>query len=84
MTKSDTFIDHVLAPLYSEQAVEAGITVEMADLINESMPYTLLPDMAKPLYADIAQRDSAFYGGLSAAGFLLDFGEDGSGLLHAL
>src|SRR5207247_2312727 len=33
-----------------------------------------------PLYAEMKQRDAAFYARLEKAGFQLDFGDDGSGL----
>ncbi len=78
--RSDTFIDRVLAPLYSEQAIESGIDVDRADLLNESYPAALLAQRARPLYQDIARQDAEFYARLTAAGFRLDFGEDGSGL----
>ena len=68
------------ASLYSESALEAGITTDKADLIFASIPYKLLSDFQTPLYKEIAERDAAFYDRLSKAGFLLNFGEDKSGL----
>jgi putative flavoprotein involved in K+ transport len=36
--------------------------------------------LARPVFEDIARRDAVFYDRLRAVGFMLDFGEDGSGL----
>jgi putative flavoprotein involved in K+ transport len=52
----------------------------MADLLFASIPYRLLGPFHVPVYAEMARRDSEFYARLQEAGFLLDFGEDGSGL----
>ncbi|MEM7113028.1 MAG: NAD(P)/FAD-dependent oxidoreductase [Chloroflexota bacterium] len=66
--------------LYSERAVEAGIDAETADRVNASWPYALQPARAVPAYQKMAELDAELYAGLEKAGFLLDFGEDGSGL----
>ena len=44
------------------------------------MPYRLLPDFQKPIYDAIRQEDAAFYAGLEKAGFILDWGDDDTGL----
>ena len=44
------------------------------------MPFQLLPSLQKPIYEAIRKRDAALYEGLDKAGFLYDFGEDGSGI----
>jgi putative flavoprotein involved in K+ transport len=80
VSKSDTLIDVTQRKLYSEEALDAGITTEKADLISASVPYKLLADLQIPLYKEIARRDAAFYDRLRQAGFLLDFGDDDSGL----
>src|SRR5207244_10658604 len=67
-------------PLYSEAAVQAGITTARADLSVASRPYRTLPALHRPLWEEIKRRDAAFYARLEQAGFQLDFGEDGSGL----
>jgi putative flavoprotein involved in K+ transport len=67
--------------LYSEGAVAAGVTTEKADLIAASLPYTLFTQLQKQLTARIRERDAAFYESLQATGFMLDFGEDDSGLV---
>ncbi|TSA79634.1 NAD(P)/FAD-dependent oxidoreductase [Deinococcus detaillensis] len=77
---SDSLMELSLGPLYSEEAVASGITTEKADLMFASTPYRALPDVHIPLYKDIAERDADLYKRLEQAGFMLDFGDDGSGL----
>ena len=77
---SDALMEHAWGRLYSEAAVEAGITTEIADLTVASVPFKLLPSLQKPVYDAILKRDAALYEGLEKAGFLYDFGEDGSGI----
>src|SRR5581483_6767247 len=69
-----------MGALYSESAVKAGITTDRADLLLASMPYRLMATSHIPLYQEIARRDADLYERLRRAGFLLDFGDDGSGL----
>src|SRR5438034_6108428 len=45
-----------------------------------SLPYRIMPTFHVPIYQEMAKRDAGFYERLRKAGFLLDFGEDGSGL----
>ncbi len=78
--RSDTLMDIGLGALYSEQAVAAGVTTEKADMIFASIPYRLLAGFQVPLYEQMRERDKEFYDRLEAAGFLHDWGEDGSGL----
>ncbi|MDN3518049.1 NAD(P)/FAD-dependent oxidoreductase [Aquisalimonas lutea] len=80
IVKSESLMDVVLGPLYSEQAVANGITHDTADMIFASIPYRVLPQMQKPAFDTIRERDAEFYNRLEAAGFLLDFGADDSGL----
>jgi putative flavoprotein involved in K+ transport len=81
IARSSTLMEFALKPLYSEDALEAGMTTERADLIVASLPYRLFAELQKPLYAQIQQHDAEFYDRLRAAGFMLDFGEDDSGLM---
>nr|WP_245442857.1 NAD(P)/FAD-dependent oxidoreductase [Methylobacterium terrae] len=67
-------------PLYSEEAVAAGIDADRADLIAASTPYGLLPAMLRPVMRRIREEDAAFYAALEKAGFLLTFGEDETGI----
>lgn len=80
ISRSESLMDLVLKPLYSEEALEAGITTEQADMLFASWPYRVLPEVQRPAFDAMAERDKEFYEALEAAGFDLDFGEDGSGL----
>jgi putative flavoprotein involved in K+ transport len=80
VARSDTLMELALGALYSEQAVANGITTDRADLIFASLPYAILADLQKPVYAEMARRDADLYRRLEERGFMLDFGEDGSGL----
>lgn len=79
VVRSDT-LARLGRPLYSEAAVAAGITTDLADLTVASMPYRLVPRVQTPLCRRIQAEDAAFYDSLRAAGFLLTFGEDESGI----
>jgi len=78
--RSDTLMDLALGGLYSEQAVANGITTHLADMIFASLPYKALPPLQVPVYKEAAKRDRKLLSGLKKAGFLLDSGDDGSGL----
>lgn len=80
IVQSDTLMEEVFGPLYSEDAVEAGLDVDSADLLFASWPYAVLPDVQKQVFDVIQERDKDFYDSLEKAGFLLDFGDDDSGL----
>jgi putative flavoprotein involved in K+ transport len=80
VVRTDTLLELGFGPLYSEAAVQAGITTERADLIVASRPYRTLPALQIPLWQEIKKRDAEFYARLEKAGFQLDFGEDESGL----
>ncbi len=60
--------------------VASGVTTEKADLIFASLPYRILHEFQIPLYDQMRERDADFYSRLEAAGFQLDWGDDGSGL----
>ena len=80
IAKSDTLMELALGGLYSEDALANGVTTEMADMIFASLPYRVLPSLQVPVYAEMKERDKDLYDRLEKAGFMLDFGEDGSGL----
>lgn len=80
VARSDSLMELGLAALYSEQALANGISTDQADMIFASIPYRLLADFQKPIYAEMKRRDADFYARLAQAGFMLDFGEDESGL----
>jgi putative flavoprotein involved in K+ transport len=73
-------MEHAWGKLYSQAALEAGISTELADLTTASIPFKVLPGLMKPVYETIRKRDAQLYEGLGRAGFLFDFGEDGSGI----
>jgi putative flavoprotein involved in K+ transport len=77
---SQSLMEFAWSRLYSEEALERGISTEIADLTVASVPFMVLPSLQKPLYDAIRKRDAALYDGLQKAGFLFDFGEDGSGI----
>ena len=78
--KSNTLMDEVLGGLYSEEAVENGITTYKADLTFGSIPFKIMPQFHEPVYRKVADLDADFYKRLTDAGFMLDFGEDHTGL----
>lgn len=80
IAKSDTLMDLALGGLYSENAVKNGITTDKADMIFASVPYKIMHSFHIPVYQEMAKRDADLYARLEKAGFMLDFGEDGSGL----
>jgi putative flavoprotein involved in K+ transport len=77
---SESLMELALGGLYSEQARAAGINHHKADLIFASVPYAIMHTFHIPVYEEMKKRDAALYARLEAAGFLLDFGDDGSGL----
>ena len=80
IAKSETLMELALGPIYSQEAVESGITTDMADLIFASIPYKIMHVLQTPVYEEMAKRDANLYERLEKAGFMLDFGDDGSGL----
>ena len=77
---SDSLMELALGGLYSEQAVKNGIDHHMADLIFASLPYQIMATLQIPVYDEMKKRDADLYARLEKAGFMLDFGVDGSGL----
>jgi len=80
VAKSDSLMELGLGDLYSEAAVKAGLTTDIADLIFASIPYKILAPLQVPVYDEMKRRDADLYARLAAAGFMLDFGPDDSGL----
>ena len=80
IVRSATLMDIGLSALYSEQAVDSGITTDKADLIFASIPYRIMHQFQIPLYDQMRERDKDFYDRLERAGFDHDWGDDGSGL----
>jgi putative flavoprotein involved in K+ transport len=65
---------------YSESAVAAGLTTDRADLLAASVPHRLAPIAAAEATRKLRADDADYYARLEAAGFLLDFGEDETGV----
>ncbi|NKC51966.1 NAD(P)/FAD-dependent oxidoreductase [Ochrobactrum cytisi] len=80
IVRSEPLMKHGLGALYSEEAVQNGVTTAKADLIFASLPYRIMHEFQKPIYDKIREIDADFYAALEKAGFQLDFGSDGSGL----
>lgn len=80
IVKSNTLMDIGLGGLYSEQAVENGVTTRKADLIFASLPYKIMHEFQIPLYEQMKERDRDFYDALEKVGFMHDWGDDNSGL----
>ncbi len=80
IARSDSLMELGLAGLYSEQAVANGITTDKADMIFASIPYRIMHEFQIPVYQQIRERDADLYRRLEDAGFMLDFGDDNSGL----
>jgi putative flavoprotein involved in K+ transport len=77
---SDSLMELALGGLYSEAAVKSGMTTDLADLTFASIPYKIMAPFQIPVYDEMKRRDADLYERLEKAGFMLDFGVDGSGL----
>ncbi|MCW6507952.1 NAD(P)/FAD-dependent oxidoreductase [Lichenifustis flavocetrariae] len=80
ISTSDSLFRFGTSRLYSEAALERGITTDKADLINASIPYGLMHEFHMPTVKAIREHDAELYRRLEKVGFMLDFGDDGSGL----
>jgi len=80
VVKSEAQMRSGLGGLYSEEAQAKGISIDRADIIYASMPYRIMHIFQTPIYEKIAEEDAEFYAQLKRAGFILDWGDDGSGL----
>jgi putative flavoprotein involved in K+ transport len=80
IARSDSLMEMALGGLYSESAVASGMTTRKADLTFASLPYRILHTFQVPVYDAIREHDADFYARLEKAGFMLDFGDDDSGL----
>ncbi|MFK7945285.1 MAG: NAD(P)/FAD-dependent oxidoreductase, partial [Paracoccaceae bacterium] len=80
VARSANVVETLLGPLYSEDALAAGITTEQADFLATTWPWAVVTERAKPLAAKMAARDADLHTRLRVAGFQLDNGWDGSGI----
>jgi putative flavoprotein involved in K+ transport len=77
VTRLDSLLPAV--EIYDTDAPAPKPPTELADLLAASIPNRLMPLFQAPLITAIKAKDAGFYEGLRKAGFLHDFGEDGSG-----
>jgi putative flavoprotein involved in K+ transport len=77
---SQSLMELALGGLYSEEALQNGIDHHKADLVFASVPYKIMHTFHVPVYDQMKKRDADLYSRLEKAGFMLDFGDDGSGL----
>jgi putative flavoprotein involved in K+ transport len=80
VVRAETLMNSATRRLYSEDALDAGITTERADFIAASLPFAVQPALQRPIFEAVRAHDADFYASLEAAGFLLTFGEDAAGL----
>jgi putative flavoprotein involved in K+ transport len=80
VVRSDSLMEHIVGPLYSEEAVASGIDTRTADMTFASLPYRIMHQFQKPGFDLIREQDADYYARLEKAGFELDFGADDSGL----
>ncbi len=80
VVQQDDYCSRVIGGLYSAKAVAQGITVDKADILQAAVPIRHLERDHKPIWDKIKHDRTDYYGRLEAAGFTLDFAEDGTGL----
>jgi putative flavoprotein involved in K+ transport len=80
VVRSETLMAHTWSTLWSEDALERGITTEIGDILAASVPHRLVPERSAPVYERIRAHDAEFYAALERSGFMLDFGEDNTGI----
>ncbi|MCF8571938.1 NAD(P)-binding domain-containing protein [Gordonia sp. HY002] len=80
VVKSASLMKIGLGALYSEEAVQGGMTTKKADMTFASLPYKIMHQFQIPLYDQIRAQDKDYYDRLEKAGFDVDFGDDDSGL----
>ena len=74
------YCERILGPLYSERALNNGISTDKADILQASMPLRMMERTHKKLWDGIRTDRAQFYQRLTDAGFAVDFAEDGTGL----
>lgn len=81
VVQTETVLERVLGPLYSEEALAAGIDTETADYTTTTWPHRELERRQVANCAVMRERDAALHEKLEKAGFILDFGPDDTGLV---
>ena len=80
VVRTESVMECLLGPLYSEEALQRGIDTESADYIATTWPHRLVEQRHKAICGEMRRRDGDLHARLEAAGFLLDFGPDETGL----
>ncbi|MQC17099.1 MAG: NAD(P)/FAD-dependent oxidoreductase [Chloroflexi bacterium] len=65
---------------YSEGAIASGLSADLADLLAAATPLRLAPIGAARAARRMREDNAEFYAALEASGFMLDFGEDETGV----
>lgn len=78
--RQSTMAAVMMRPLFSQEAVDEGVTTEIADMMVASLPLRLMEVGAREMWAQLRELDKDFYAALENAGFRLDFAEDGAGI----
>jgi putative flavoprotein involved in K+ transport len=81
IVQQSTVTDVLLKPVFSQDAIDRGISTDLADLLLASTPLRLQERASKLTWENIRKSEAAFYDRLAATGFKLDFGEDGTGMM---
>lgn len=81
IVRQETMTDVLLKPVYSQEAVDSGISTDLADLLNASVPLRMQEVNTRRTWDRIRKDEAPFYERLAASGFRIDFGEDGTGLM---
>lgn len=76
---SDSLMETSLKGLYDEEAAKT-MDVNTADLTFSGIPFKVLPSLHQECVKDQKVKDAVLLEGLEKAGFLLDYGDDESGL----
>jgi len=80
VAKSKTLTELSSNGVYSENAAQAGITTNIADITVASTPYKLIHVDGQKTVKKLKDIDKQFYTKLEKSGFMFDWGEDESGL----
>ena len=65
---------------YTQKKADIGLTTNELDVEGAAIPYQVMREQMISEWSEIAKNDSDYYSRLVDAGFLVTFGQDGSGL----
>jgi putative flavoprotein involved in K+ transport len=80
IASAESVAELLLGPMYSEEALERGVTTDDADFAATTWPWELMPDRSRPVAEAMGKRDAALLERLRDQGFQLNRGDDGSGI----